>query len=63
MRAVLPADTKLIPVGGISANNMNEYLQAGANGFGIGSSLFKPGISVFELGLAAELFVGQVKKS
>jgi 2-dehydro-3-deoxyphosphogalactonate aldolase len=40
MRAVLPADALLIPVGGIGADNMAAYWQAGANGFGIGSSLY-----------------------
>jgi 2-dehydro-3-deoxyphosphogalactonate aldolase len=43
MRAVLPKDALLIPVGGIGASNMAAYWQAGANGFGIGSSLYSPG--------------------
>jgi 2-dehydro-3-deoxyphosphogalactonate aldolase len=46
MRAVLPKDALLIPVGGISAANMAAYAQAGANGFGIGSSLYSPGKSI-----------------
>lgn len=45
LRAVLPPAAMLLPVGGITALNMGEYLRAGANGFGIGSSLFKPGDS------------------
>ncbi len=43
MRAVLPKDALLIPVGGIGAANMVAYVTAGANGFGIGSSLYSPG--------------------
>jgi 2-dehydro-3-deoxyphosphogalactonate aldolase len=43
LRAVLPASTLLLPVGGISPSNMAPYRAAGASGFGIGSSLFKPG--------------------
>ncbi|HSH89155.1 MAG TPA: 2-dehydro-3-deoxy-6-phosphogalactonate aldolase, partial [Ramlibacter sp.] len=43
LRAVLPADTLLLPVGGIHTGNMAAYRDAGANGFGIGSALFKPG--------------------
>jgi 2-dehydro-3-deoxyphosphogalactonate aldolase len=43
MRAVLPADALVLPVGGITPNNMDEYRAAGADGFGIGSSLYKPG--------------------
>ncbi|MBC7604412.1 MAG: 2-dehydro-3-deoxy-6-phosphogalactonate aldolase, partial [Ramlibacter sp.] len=45
MRAVLPAHALLLPVGGIHAGNMPDYRLAGVNGFGIGSSLFKPGMT------------------
>jgi 2-dehydro-3-deoxyphosphogalactonate aldolase len=43
MRAVLPESTLVFPVGGVDARNMGDYFAAGANGFGIGSSLYKPG--------------------
>jgi 2-dehydro-3-deoxyphosphogalactonate aldolase len=43
IRAVLPAGTAVLPVGGIDAGNMRPWLQAGAAGFGIGSSIYKPG--------------------
>ena len=43
VRAVLPADTAVLPVGGIDAGNMRPWLEAGAAGFGIGSSIYKPG--------------------
>ena len=43
LRAVLPADAVVLPVGGISPGNMRAYLAAGASGFGIGSALFTPG--------------------
>ncbi|MDN5568612.1 MAG: 2-dehydro-3-deoxy-6-phosphogalactonate aldolase [Paracoccus sp. (in: a-proteobacteria)] len=43
MRAILPAGTEMWAVGGVSADNMGEWCQAGAAGFGIGSSLYKPG--------------------
>jgi 2-dehydro-3-deoxyphosphogalactonate aldolase len=49
MRAVLPKDALLLPVGGIGAANMTTYWQAGANGFGIGSSLYAPGKSAPDL--------------
>lgn len=45
MLAVLPAGTLLLPVGGISLGNMAAWRNAGAQGFGIGSSLYKPGKS------------------
>jgi len=43
MLAVLPTGTLLLPVGGITADNMADWRTAGAQGFGIGSSLYKPG--------------------
>jgi 2-dehydro-3-deoxyphosphogalactonate aldolase len=43
MRAVLPHDALLLPVGGVGAQNIADYLAAGANGFGIGSSLYQSG--------------------
>jgi 2-dehydro-3-deoxyphosphogalactonate aldolase len=49
MRAVLPKDALLIPVGGISAANIAAYVKAGANGFGIGSSLYSPGKAISDL--------------
>lgn len=43
--AVLPVGTLLLPVGGITPTNMGVWRAAGAQGFGIGSSLYKPGKS------------------
>jgi 2-dehydro-3-deoxyphosphogalactonate aldolase len=43
MRAVLPAGTQVLPVGGIDASNMAGWRDAGAAGFGIGSAIYKPG--------------------
>ena len=40
--AVLPRGTPLIPVGGIAADNLAGWHAAGATGFGLGSSLYKP---------------------
>lgn len=43
LRAVLPAETLVLPVGGIDAANLRPWLGAGAAGFGIGSAIYKPG--------------------
>ena len=43
LRAVLPVDCQVFMVGGIGAENFGEWCRAGANGFGLGSSLYKPG--------------------
>jgi 2-dehydro-3-deoxyphosphogalactonate aldolase len=57
MRAVLPEQAKLIPVGGIALSNMLAYRHAGADGFGIGSALYKPGMPVAKIGSGARDFV------
>jgi 2-dehydro-3-deoxyphosphogalactonate aldolase len=44
LRTVLPPGTLVLPVGGIHAGNLGPWRAAGAAGFGIGSSLYKPGM-------------------
>ncbi|MEK2600584.1 2-dehydro-3-deoxy-6-phosphogalactonate aldolase [Burkholderia arboris] len=44
-RAVIDRAVPLIPVGGIAPDNMEPFLSAGANGFGLGSALYRPGQS------------------
>ena len=56
LRAVLPPDTRLIPVGGVTPENMRPYLDAGAAGFGIGSALYKPGMTEDAVAQAARRF-------
>ncbi|SAL74234.1 2-dehydro-3-deoxy-6-phosphogalactonate aldolase [Caballeronia peredens] len=41
-RAVIAKEVPLVPVGGIAPDNMEPFLRAGANGFGLGSALYKP---------------------
>ena len=43
LRAVLPAGTQLIPVGGVDAATIPAWRAAGAAGYGIGSAIYKPG--------------------
>lgn len=61
-RAVLPADMRILAVGGIDASNMEQWLAAGANGFGLGSNLYKPGKSVTDIGKDAGTLVAQIRK-
>jgi len=56
MRAVLPPATLLLPVGGITADNMAAYRAAGADGFGIGSALYRPGTDAVAVAAAARHF-------
>ncbi|MDQ6679722.1 MAG: 2-dehydro-3-deoxy-6-phosphogalactonate aldolase [Pseudomonadota bacterium] len=53
LRAVLDPATRVMPVGGITLDNLASYRAAGANGFGIGSSLYRPGISAAAVGESA----------
>lgn len=55
--AVLPKEIRLIPVGGITEENMQQWVEAGATGFGIGSSLYKAGRSLEDLKTRADKIV------
>jgi 2-dehydro-3-deoxyphosphogalactonate aldolase len=57
LRAVLPPATVVLPVGGITLENMPAYLAAGANGFGIGSALYKPGMAAQQVSSNAIKFI------
>lgn len=57
MRAVLPRDLRLLPVGGIAPETMAVYRQAGASGFGLGSALYSPGLSAADVAQRARAFV------
>ena len=57
LRAVLPAGALLLPVGGITPDDMQAYLGAGANGFGIGSALYKPGFDAVTVAQNATNFI------
>jgi 2-dehydro-3-deoxyphosphogalactonate aldolase len=56
-RAVFPAETLLMPVGGITPERMADYLGAGASGFGLGSALFAPGMTPTTVRERAAAFV------
>jgi 2-dehydro-3-deoxyphosphogalactonate aldolase len=57
MLAVLPKGTATYAVGGAGPDNFADWFKVGATGFGIGSALFKPGISVAEIRTRAEKIV------
>jgi 2-dehydro-3-deoxyphosphogalactonate aldolase len=56
-RAVIRPPIKLLPVGGITPTSMQAYFEAGASGFGLGSALFKPDLSLPTLRENAFAFV------
>ncbi len=57
IRAVLPATTRLLPVGGITPDNMAPYMQSGVNGFGLGSALYASKRPADDVGARARRFV------
>ena len=57
LNAVLPENTISIAVGGIGENTFPSWLKVNINGFGLGSSLYKPGMLVEEIKLKAENIV------
>ncbi|WP_460132534.1 2-dehydro-3-deoxy-6-phosphogalactonate aldolase [Pseudomonas sp. S1_E04] len=59
--AVLPQGTLLLPVGGINPDNMQVFTDAGAKGFGLGSGLFKPGMTVDQVASRAQAYVAAWK--
>ncbi|NOG69378.1 2-dehydro-3-deoxy-6-phosphogalactonate aldolase [Roseicella sp. DB1501] len=52
--AVLPKGTAVLPVGGMAADTIGPWRAAGARGFGIGSSLYKPGDTAAAVGERAK---------
>lgn len=61
MRAVLPEGTAVLAVGGITTANMAAYRAAGADGFGLGSALYKPGMALDEVAVQAKAFVAAIR--
>jgi 2-dehydro-3-deoxyphosphogalactonate aldolase len=57
MRAVLPAATPILPVGGITPDGMAAYVAAGAAGFGLGSALYRRGDDAERVSANARDFV------
>ncbi len=60
-RAVLPKDTKVLAVGGITPDTMAAWHAAGADGFGLGSNLYRAGKSAADVARDAATFVSAVK--
>ena len=61
MRAVLPTEVPVLPVGSITVENMGEYWAAGANGFGLGSALYKAGATAAQVAQGAAKFKAAIQ--
>ena len=62
IRAVLPTDVKIYAVGGVGADDFAAYTAAGVYGFGLGSSLFKPGTNAGTVRAAAEACLAAISR-
>ncbi len=60
-RAVLPRDTRILAVGGIDTSNMEQWRSAGADGFGLGSNLYKAGKSAADVAADARSLVAHIR--
>jgi len=63
IRAVLPPEMPVLPVGGIDAASLVDWLAAGARGFGVGSALYKPGLSAAEVATRARVLMAALPKN
>lgn len=57
IRAVLPKDLPVYAVGGAGPANFADWAKAGAQGFGIGTALYTPGLSTAEIASRAKAIV------
>ena len=57
IRAILPKGTLVYAVGGAGAQNFGQWIKAGADGFGIGTAIYTPGLSVAEVAIRAQALV------
>jgi 2-dehydro-3-deoxyphosphogalactonate aldolase len=57
IRAVLPKGCQVYAVGGAGASNFGQWIKAGADGFGIGTALYTPGLSAAEVSAKATAIV------
>jgi 2-dehydro-3-deoxyphosphogalactonate aldolase len=61
-RAVIPRDVPLLVVGGVTPDAMGPWLDAGADGFGLGSGVYKPGQSAEETLAKTRAYVEGVRR-
>jgi 2-dehydro-3-deoxyphosphogalactonate aldolase len=60
--AVIPRDVPMTIVGGVKPDNMQPWLDAGANGFGLGGGLYKLGQSAADTAEKARAYVAALRR-
>ena len=61
-KVVLPKEIPLLAVGGVDSSNMHDWLNAGVDGFGLGSSIYKPGMPLKEISQRCEEAVAIIQR-
>ena len=62
LRAVLPGNVPLLVVGGVTPESIHKWLEAGADGFGLGGGIYRPGQSPEETLRKARSYVGALER-
>jgi len=62
-RAILPPDTRVLAVGGVLPETIARWRQAGADGFGLGSNLYRPGKAAADVARDAAAYVVAFERS
>lgn len=63
LAAVLPRHVPLVLVGGVKAEGLSAFKQSPVSGFGVGSSLYKPGMNAFEAGERSRALVDAMRRA
>ena len=63
MRAILPKGCLVYAVGGAGPDNFDQWIAASADGFGIGSAMYKPGMSAAEVAARSEAIIAAYRKA
>jgi 2-dehydro-3-deoxyphosphogalactonate aldolase len=61
IRAVMPPGIRVLPVGGITPDNLSAWMKAGAAGFGLGSALYTPGATPEQVAVCARNFIAAME--
>lgn len=61
LRAVLPGATRVLVVGGVNSGDMRAFLDAGADGFGVGGALYRPGDAPDQVAAKARALVASLR--
>lgn len=63
LKAVLPPDVGLYAVGGAGAENIKQWRESGVDGFGIGTDIYRPGMTVDEVSAKTHAIVAAYRAS